>query len=109
MGDFQYTDGRGLISNYGEQPVTSERGRGLIRMTLLILALSLPLTTGKAQAGLGLSLVAEYPLGDACPVTGVVSPDGDAVWALMVDCINDYTASLQAFSTADGAKEWQRR
>ncbi len=82
--------------------MTIRCGQRWVMAALWMLALSLTWTAAQAQHRLALSVVAEYSLGDACPVTGVLSPDGSAVWALMIDCVNSYAASLQAFSVADG-------
>jgi hypothetical protein len=70
---------------------------------LVVLLLLLPVFSASAQdGGLQLTVVDEFDLGDACVVTGVISSDGSTVWTLVYDCIGDYSASLQAFSVADG-------
>jgi hypothetical protein len=81
--------------------MTRMRAFGWWMVALLLLVP--PLAGASAQDG-GPQLVAgpEFSLGDACPITGVMNADGSAVWVLVYDCIGDYTASMQAFSVADG-------
>jgi hypothetical protein len=84
--------------------MTRMRAFGWWMVALLLL---LPLSGASAQDSPQLSVVAEFPLGDACLITGVVSPDGSMVWALVIDCIGDYATSVQAFSVTDGTQVGQ--
>ena len=81
--------------------MTRMRGFEWWAVALLLLVL-LPLSGASAQDSPQLSVVMEFPLGDACLITGVVSLDGSVVWALVTDCIGDHTTSVQAFSITDG-------
>jgi len=78
------------------------RMRGLGWWAVAFLLLVLPLFGASAQDSPQLSVVMEFPLGDACLITGVVSLDGSVVWALVTDCIGDYATSVLAFSISDG-------
>ncbi|MFN8378460.1 MAG: hypothetical protein U0452_07290 [Anaerolineae bacterium] len=70
---------------------------------LVLALLVLPLAGASAQGSPQLSVVAEFSLGDNCPITGVLNSEGTAVWTLMENCVSGAdTLSLQAFSFADG-------
>ena len=57
-----------------------------------------------AQEGPVLGVVAEFPLGDNCPKTGVLNADGTVLWTLMSNCVSgDDQMFLQGFSLADGS------
>ncbi len=71
------------------------------------LALLLPLLLAAgagAQDGPRLTAVAEFPLGDNCPIAGTLNADATAVWALMKNCsVGGDALLLQAFALADGS------
>ncbi len=69
--------------------------------SLSLLLLSFAVVSAQ-DSGPQLSVVQEFDLGDVCPVTGVISPDGTILWTLVTDCIGDYAASLQPLAVADG-------
>jgi hypothetical protein len=71
-------------------------------LTVLLLLLSV-VSAAAQDSDPQLSVVQEFDLGDVCPVTAVVSPDGQTLWTLVTDCIGNFAASLHPLSVAEGA------